>query len=120
MPKLEIREHARPGRCWIRPRIQPLVERGPGDVDFAGASDVFREGAENRARGGRAPHFNSGFRIQGRFHRMCRWTGAPSQILPPFIEFGNIAGLLKEAKEAQKQGVRFTSGPIPGAEVVLR
>ncbi len=28
-----------------------------------GASEVFRGGAENCVRGGRAPHFNSGFQI---------------------------------------------------------
>ena len=32
-------------------------------MEFFCASDVFREGAENCARGGRAPHFNFGFWI---------------------------------------------------------
>jgi hypothetical protein len=39
---------------------------------------------------------------------------------PLSIEFENFADLLKEANEAQRQGVRFTSGPIPGPEIVLQ
>ncbi len=60
------------GSWGVRP-LRALLDTAPETVlwgtrdsqylQLFDASDVFREGAENCARGGRAPHFNSGFRV---------------------------------------------------------
>ena len=57
-------EHARPGRCGTRPRV-PRCGRHGLECNHAPfrASRVFREGAENGARGGRAPLFYFGVRV---------------------------------------------------------
>jgi len=46
------------------PRVQPSDARWPGEASESfDPFGVFREGAENRARGGRAPRFDYAFRI---------------------------------------------------------
>ncbi len=56
IPNSEVEENARPGGRGRHPRRQPFgratVRAGSGRFS---ASEVFREGAENGARGGRAP-----------------------------------------------------------------
>ena len=49
-------EHARPGRGGTRPRVAPSGEADwRAGIGVASGDEVFREGAENSARGGRAP-----------------------------------------------------------------
>jgi len=57
---------ARPPRAWLDTPSYPAVRRasGPGNLEFFFAFEVFREGAENGARGGRAPQGNFGFRVE--------------------------------------------------------
>src|SRR5439155_21088422 len=56
---------ARPPRALLdAPRVQPSDARWPGEASESfDPLGVFREGAENRARGGRAPRFDYAFRI---------------------------------------------------------
>jgi len=57
-PDSEVGEHARLGRCWVRPAPSGLrVRRARTLETFQCARFIFREGAENSARGGRAPFF---------------------------------------------------------------
>ena len=61
-PNSEVGEHARPGRGWTRPRVQPLVRDCVSRrVCTIPCAAVFREGAENSAQGGRAPFSISEF-----------------------------------------------------------
>jgi hypothetical protein len=61
-PNSEVVEHARPGLGWTRPRVQhwvrDFVSRRVCTIPSAG---VFREDAEDCARGGRAPFSISEF-----------------------------------------------------------
>ena len=70
-PNSESGEHARlpavvppygtkegPGRCWTRPRGQQFGLMAPSaSGGLFSTYEVFREGAEKSARGGRAPLF---------------------------------------------------------------
>jgi hypothetical protein len=60
-PNSEAGDHARPGRGWTRPRVQHWVREGVSQrVRTIPCTGVFREGAENSARGGHAPFSISG------------------------------------------------------------
>jgi hypothetical protein len=52
---VEVGEHTRPGCCWTRLASSFLRAEWTQNSENFGASDVFREGAENRTRGGCAP-----------------------------------------------------------------
>src|SRR6266567_2845895 len=60
---------ARPPRALLdAPRIQPFGVRNlPACSQLSSASEVFREGAENCARGGRAPQVDFGCRVKNLF-----------------------------------------------------
>jgi len=66
MPTIPRSWGARPPRASLdAPRVQPFWSTGwPSPAGLFRAFSVFREGAENCARGGRAPHFNFGFRFK--------------------------------------------------------
>ena len=51
-------EHARLGRSGTRPRVPQPRATLPGTLVEFSCVHVFREGAENCARGGRAPYFS--------------------------------------------------------------
>src|SRR5437867_1220841 len=57
---------AYPPRVWLdAPRVQPfLAPRWPEELELFHAVAVFREGAENCARGACAHHLNSGSRAK--------------------------------------------------------
>ena len=61
-PNSEVGEHARP-RAWLAAPSRPAsaTRTGARASGKFQARGVFREGAENCARGGRAPHFSSEF-----------------------------------------------------------
>jgi hypothetical protein len=64
-PNTEAGEHARPRALPDAPRGQPLCARQLSKPpEHLRAPDVFREGAENCARGGRAPVLISEFRFK--------------------------------------------------------
>ena len=54
-PNSEVGERARPGRSRTRPRVRRLRPTLTRTLETFLCARVFREGAENRARGGRAP-----------------------------------------------------------------
>jgi len=60
---------ARPPRALLdAPRVQPFGARNlPARSRLSCASEVFRGGAENCARGGRAPQVNLGCRAKNLF-----------------------------------------------------
>jgi len=54
-PNSEAGEHARPGRRWSRLATSLLRVKLKRTLETILCARVFREGAENCARGGRAP-----------------------------------------------------------------
>jgi hypothetical protein len=55
-PKSEVGEHARPGRYWLRLAASTLRAMLSRTLETVRCARVFREGAENNARGRRAPY----------------------------------------------------------------
>src|ERR1035437_2068123 len=66
MPTIPRSWGARPPRALLdAPRVQPFWCTGwPSPAGLFRAFSLFREGAENCTRGGRAPNFNFGFRVK--------------------------------------------------------
>ena len=63
-PDSEAGKHARPGRRWPRRAASGLRAMLARTFETIACVRVFREGAENGARGGRAPHAISEFRLK--------------------------------------------------------
>jgi hypothetical protein len=66
-PKTEVGEHARPGRCWIRPRIQPFGVRKTSQIWNFSERTVFSAMARKTAPGaGALPLLSCEIRGRGR------------------------------------------------------